>query len=146
MSSAYLYRQEPWFEGFQVSAAVQHFWTPALCTSVFGGYVRLGFDANATAAFCTGLATNPPGEGEIGSSPLAVCDPSFTLWQLGTRTIWSPVRNLDIGIEVLYSRFDQNMVGAWNLGPNGARAAGLYAAADQEIWSGLIRFQRNFWP
>jgi Porin subfamily len=138
-------------EGFQISAAIQHYWTPSLRTSVFGGYLELDFGtngvANSTATlFCTGLATNPPGGGQVGTSPLAVCDPSFALWQIGARTIWSPVPNLDIGVEVLYSRLDQNMVGAWNLGSNGARSAGLYEARDLDTWSGLIRFQRNFWP
>jgi hypothetical protein len=142
-------------EGFQINAAIQHFWTPMLRTSVFGGYVELDFGTNGVAnspatLFCTGLATpgavGAVGGGGVGTSPLVVCDPTFALWQIGTRTIWSPVRNLDIGVEVLYSRLDQNMVGAWNLGASGARAAGLYEARDQDTWSGLIRFQRNFWP
>jgi Porin subfamily len=138
-------------EGFQVGAAIQHYWTPSLRTSVFAGYVELDFGSttdpnSATTRFCTGLATNPPTAGTVGTSPFTVCDPSFAVWGVGTRTIWSPVRNLDIGLEVMYQKFDQNMVGAWNLGPNGARAAGLYEARDQDIWSGLLRFQRNFWP
>jgi Porin subfamily len=122
---------------------------------VFAGYLELDFGTNGVAnspatLFCTGLATpgavGAVGGGGVGTSPLVVCDPTFALWQIGTRTIWSPVRNLDIGVEVLYSRLDQNMVGAWNLGASGARAAGLYEARDQDTWSGLIRFQRNFWP
>jgi hypothetical protein len=133
-------------EGFQISAAVQHYWTPMLRTSVFGGYLELNFGSNgdpssAATLFCTGLLG-----GGVNAPLPAVCDPSFALWQIGTRTVWSPVPNLDIGVEVLYSRLDQKMVGAWNLGANGGRAAGLYEARDQDTWSGLIRFQRNFWP
>jgi hypothetical protein len=134
-------------EGFQVNAAAQHFWTPALRTSVFGNYGRLDFNATGTALFCTGLSGGAaPAAGTVGTSPLAVCNPDFAVWQVGSRTIWSPVANLDIGVEVLYTRFDQNMVGAWNLGASGARAAGLYEARDQDTWSGVLRFQRNFWP
>jgi hypothetical protein len=132
-------------EGFQVAAAAQHFWTPMLRTSVFGGYLQLDFPNDARTLFCTGNMTTVIAPGTAGN-PVGVCDPSFALWQIGTRTVWSPVRNLDIGVEVLYSRLDQNMVGAWNLGSNGARSAGLYEASDQDTWSGLIRFQRNFWP
>jgi hypothetical protein len=138
--------------GFQVGAAAQHYWTPALRTSVFGGYVELDFGTNgeansAATLFCTGLSGGAaPAAGQVGTSALVVCDPSFAVWNIGTRTIWSPVRNLDIGVEVLYQRFDQNMVGSWNLGANGSRSNGLYEARDQESWSGTIRFQRNFWP
>jgi hypothetical protein len=74
------------------------------------------------------------------------CDPSFKVLQLGTRTIWSPVRNLDIGVEVLYTRLDQNMVGNWVLPASGFRPAGSYQAADQDTWGGIVRFQRNFNP
>ncbi len=99
-------------EGFQVTAAIQHYWTPMLRTSVFGGYLQLDFGSNgdpssAATLFCTGLLG-----GGVNAPLPAVCDPSFALLQIGTRTVWSPVRNLDIGVEVLYSRLDQNMVGS----------------------------------
>jgi Porin subfamily len=141
-------------EGFQIGAAVQHFWTPMLRTSVFAGYAQLDFGTNGVAnsaatLLCTAPAAGPsaipPGAAIAGAAP-GICDPSFALWQIGTRTIWSPMRNLDIGVEVLYSRLDQNMVGSWILPASGARSAGLYEARDQDTWSGLIRFQCNFWP
>jgi hypothetical protein len=134
-------------EGFQVNAAFQHFWTPQLRSSIFGGIASLRFPGAATTKFCGGLSGGAaPGAGLVGTSPLTTCNPNFSVVQVGTRTIWSPVANLDIGVEVLYSRLDQNMVGNWNLGANGSRAAGLYTARDQDTWSGVLRFQRNFWP
>ncbi|HET9902535.1 MAG TPA: porin, partial [Xanthobacteraceae bacterium] len=77
--------------------------------------------------------------------PLVVCNPDFAVWQIGTRTVWSPVRNLDIGLEILYTRLEQNHVGTWLTG-QGTRPGGEYTARDQDTWSGTIRFQRNFWP
>ncbi len=161
-------------EGWQITAAFQHYWTPALRTSVFGGYVRFDFPGDhrylagvvntlpvglgptltpgvgtgARGAFCTGNGMDRAPVGSTGFVPFSVdgCDPSVAIWQVGTRTVWSPVRNLDIGVEVLYSRLDQNMNGAWLLPNTGARVAGFYEAADADVWSGTIRFQRNFWP
>jgi hypothetical protein len=147
-------------EGWSINAAIEHYWTPALRTSVFGHYTSLSFPGDsgfvggvatgtasgAKGAFCTGVGF---GAGTIPGTTVAVggtCDPSFKVLQLGTRTIWSPVRNLDIGVEVLYTRLDQNMVGNWQLPASGFRPAGGYAAADQDTWGGIIRFQRNFWP
>jgi Porin subfamily len=132
-------------DGFQVVAAVQHYWTPALRTSVFGGYSQLNFDAAATASFCAGVFF--PGAGATAvAGPGFVCNPDLAVIQVGSRTIWSPVANLDIGVEVLYSRLDQNFAGPWLLAAQGSRAAGLYEAKDQDTWSGVVRFQRNFWP
>lgn len=132
-------------EGWQFNAAAQHFWTPSLRTSVFGGISSLNFPGAATALFCTGNTTGATAILRIEGKP-AGCNPNFNVIQVGTRTIWSPVANLDIGVEVLYSRLDQNFVGNWLTTPGGGRPAGLYTARDQDTWSGMLRFQRNFWP
>ncbi|MBN8958838.1 MAG: porin [Rhizobiales bacterium] len=134
-------------EGFQFNAAFQHYWTPALRTSVFGGYSELSFPGTTTTgtrgAFCTGtfaaiFVSNPAAN--------AGCNPDFSVTQVGTRTIWSPVKNLDIGVEVLYTRLDQNFDGTFIAAPGGGRAPSTFNAKDQDTWSGTLRFQRNFWP
>jgi hypothetical protein len=127
-------------EGYQINAAMQHFWTPNLRTSVFGGVSAMNFDATGTTLYCASVSPTPP----AGAG--ATCNPDFKVWQVGTRTIWSPVRNLDIGVEVLYTRLDQNHVGEWTLPAAGTRIAGSYTAKDQDSWSGVLRFQRAFWP
>jgi hypothetical protein len=130
-------------DSYQVHAAFQHFWIPTLRTSVFGGVAGVNYDADATIAFCTGLAG---GTGTVLVSPALACNPDFRVYQVGTRTIWNPVANLDIGVEVLYTHLDQRHGGFWNLAANGSRQAGAYEARDQGTWSGALRFQRNFWP
>ena len=135
-------------EGWSILAAVQHYWTPSLRTSVFGHWTELRFPGDARTKFCTGAAL-----GVVGASASIApinCNPDFNILQIGTRTIWSPVRNLDIGVEVLYTRLDQKFTNiggpGWTLGNNGSRPGGSYEASDQDVWSGTIRFQRNFWP
>ncbi|MBN8920296.1 MAG: porin, partial [Rhizobiales bacterium] len=87
-------------EGWSVNAAVEHYWTPALRTSLFGHYTVLDFPgaagnlASARGAFCAGALT-----GSVAALPGANCDPSFSVMQIGLRTIWQPVRNLDLGVE-----------------------------------------------
>jgi hypothetical protein len=131
-------------EGWSILAAIQHYWTPSLRTSVFGHYTSLNFGANATAKFCGGFIPGVAANMVVGLP--AGCNPDFDIMQVGTRTVWSPVRNLDIGVEVLYTKIDQSFVGTWNLPAQGGRQAGLYTAADHDVWSGTVRFQRNFWP
>ena len=138
-------------EGFQANGAIQHFWTPSVRTSLFGGVVALNFDQQARQLFCTGAAGTAiapganPGAGPRGTFG-AGCNPSFAIYQVGTRTIWSPVKDLDIGVEVLYTSYDQKFVGDWNLAAAGSRPGGLYRASDNDTLSGLLRFQRNFVP
>ncbi|MBN8955178.1 MAG: porin [Rhizobiales bacterium] len=143
-------------EGFQFNAAFQHYWTPALRTSVFGGYSELhfpgthvaapglgapGVGTGARGAFCTGTFS-----AIFAANNVNGCNPDFSIVQVGTRTVWSPVRNLDIGVEVLYTRLDQNFDGTFAVSPGGGRAASTFNAKDQDTWSGVLRFQRNFWP
>jgi hypothetical protein len=145
-------------EGWDINVAAEHYWTPALRTSLFGHYTVLNFPGNsgftngvangaasgAKGAFCNGASVGAiPGTAGVAGT---VCDPGFNTFQIGVRTIWSPVRDLDIGVELLYTRLDQNMVGNWVLPASGSRPAGSYVAGDQDTFGGELRFQRNFWP
>jgi hypothetical protein len=142
-----------------IAAALQHYWTPALRTSVFGAYTATDYNANATAIMCSSPVG--PFRTFLGAAPnfatgaVLGCNPDFNVWGIGTRTIWNPVPNLDIGVEVVYTKLEQkheqpNAAAGrgvlLNFGGSGGRAAGLYTPADQDVWSGILRWQRNFWP
>jgi hypothetical protein len=49
----------------------------------------------------------------------------------------------------MYTQIQQNMNPAltiFSFGGGGDRAAGFYSPANEGVWSGLVRVQRNFWP
>ncbi|MGC1467184.1 MAG: porin, partial [Pseudolabrys sp.] len=75
----------------------------------------------------------------------AACTPDWSAWQIGSRTIWNPVENLDVGVEVMYSRIQTAFAGATTAVAAGAQGAGV-AVDDENVWSGIFRVQRNFWP
>jgi hypothetical protein len=138
--------------GWAVQAGIQHYWTPSLRTSLWGGYMEIDYGATATALICAS-GTLPMGAAVAGVFPTGTgtvtCNPDFQLWQVGSRTIWNPVANLDVGVEILYTKLETE----WGAGTvalpafaAGARPAGLYTLDDQGVWSAMIRFQRNFWP
>ena len=75
----------------------------------------------------------------------------WNAWQVGSRTIWNPVTNLDIGLEVMYTKVETAF--------GGARLSLLallvgyeqrdplpHRIQDNDVWSGILRIQRNFWP
>jgi len=136
-----------------IAASLQHYWTPALRTSVFGAYTATDYSGNASAIFCS--SPNSPFRTVAGAAPnfatgpIIGCNPDFNVFGVGTRTIWNPVPNLDIGVEVVYTKIEQKMdpnTVRVNFGGAGGRAAGLYTPSDSEVWSGILRVQRNFWP
>jgi hypothetical protein len=73
------------------------------------------------------------------------CDPSFSFWQAGTRTQWNPVEQLDIGLELLYTRLNTAYAGPAQVDPVAPQGT-VFEIADQDVWSVLFRFQRNFFP
>ena len=60
------------------------------------------------------------------------------MYQIGSRTVWTPVENLDLSVDVIYSR----LKGAFG----GTIAGGTNVYGDKGFWAGIVRAQRNFWP
>jgi hypothetical protein len=126
--------------GWSFYAGIEHYWMPNFRTSLHGGYVAIDYNTRASNAICAAGGIS----GAVGVT--AVCDPDYSLWQIGSRTIWNPVPNLDIGLEVMYSRLNTAFAGTAILPTNSPRPGGLYTLEDQDVWSAIVRVQRNFWP
>ena len=75
------------------------------------------------------------------------CSPDYSFWEAYTRTQWNPVPQLDIGMEVLYQHNNTAFKGPATLAANGSRPAVLNGVIDdQNVWSAMFRWQRNFYP
>jgi hypothetical protein len=137
---------------WDVAVAVEHYWTPAIRTSLYGQYTSWQPGSTGNLIMCSSPQAPVRTLGNAaptGAAALAGCDFSFNLWAVGSRTVWNPVKNLDIGVEVMYTELDQKMDPTrilMNSGGGGGRAAGLYAPANEGVLQGLLRVQRNFWP
>jgi hypothetical protein len=142
-----------------VSAAYEHVWTPAIRTSLYGNITGVDFDGTSKFILCNsprspirpigGTGATNLGVG-FGVPTLAGCNPNFDIWQVGSRTIWNPVANLDIGLDVVYAQidnhYDPNLIRI-NFPGLGGRQAGLYAPASHEsVIGAMFRIQRNFYP
>jgi hypothetical protein len=136
-----------------IGAAIEHYWTPSVRSDLYGIYTSVEYNNTAAAIYCSSpvnsVRTAAGATPNFATGPVIGCDPDFKVYGIGLRTIWNPVKQLDIGVEVQYSKLEQSMNAAtvlWNFGGAGGRPSGLYVPADQDIWSGGIRIQRNFWP
>jgi hypothetical protein len=136
-----------------INAALQHYWTPTLRTSIFGSYQEVDYNSTATQYFA-GAGTVGPCRtlaGGVGTvlAPLAGCNPDFRVYGAGIRTIWNPAPQFDLGVEVVWAKvetkFDPTLVRLTFAGAGG-RAPGLYTPSSEDIWSAIFRMQRNFWP
>jgi hypothetical protein len=110
-------------EAWSVVAGFQHVWNPKWKTSLYGTYGEVNFSAAANAILLAGR------------------DASWSMWQAGSRTVWTVVPNLDLSVDVMYNSIDTGFGGA-PTGTTGAPAV----AGDVDWWQGMFRVQRNFYP
>ena len=125
--------------GWDIYGGVEHYWTPSLRTSVWGTYSQVHMGGGLNTLLNAASAANTGGGQGL--------DFSFNIWAVGTRSVWQPVKNLDLGFEVLYGKIEPKASGGlYTFAGSGGRPGGTYTVGDIGIWSGMIRVQRNFWP
>src|ERR1700742_1176824 len=124
--------------------AYNHNWDPFWSSSLFAGVVSLNYGNTAKNLWCHtySLAATPAGN----INNITNCDPGFTLWQVGTVTRWTPVKNLTFSGEVMYSELDTNMRGSVFGSQTSAfpTSVGTYTFKNQGTVEAEFRVQRNF--
>ena len=136
---------------WDISAAVEHRWVPAVRSSLFGQYTAWNPGTDGNTIMCSSPQApvrTVAGAAATGAGVLPGCNFAFDVWSVGSRTVWNPVSNLDLGFEVKYSRintsFDPNLIRFAFTGAGGAPGPVLYTPANESIWSGLLRVQYHF--
>jgi hypothetical protein len=127
------------------TVAFEHYWTPSLRTSWVAGYMSVKYSDNAKALWgaggCAAASTL------AGLTNVTNCNPDWSAYRLSSRTMWNPVANLDVGLEIAYSKVNTAFAGTGRLAANTQGIAqGNYAIEDQDVWTATFRVQRNFWP
>jgi hypothetical protein len=125
-------------KGWSVTAGFEHRWNPQWKTSIYGSYGEFNYSSAASAV----IAANTVGTSGAGFVT-GGNDADWSMWQIGSRTVWNPVANLDLSVDFLYTRintaFDGDVFDPSTAAPN-------YTFRDQGIFSAMFRAQRNFWP
>ena len=87
-----------------------HYWTPTIRSGLFGGFEHISYDGGirAAAGFAAGAACPAClGTVAINGAPYNPYSPYYvggTQYNVGANAIWSPVKDLDIGVDVFYYR------------------------------------------
>jgi hypothetical protein len=115
--------------GWSVIGGYEHHWNPNWKTSLWGQYGKISYDAASSAVLGANVA------GGNGSA-------NWNMWAIGSRTVWTPVENLDLSVEVMYNQLNTGFGG----GTISAGAGPAVPIVNQSWVSGIFRVQRNFWP
>jgi hypothetical protein len=128
---------------WSAQGAYEHRWNPQWRTSIHGGVVGVQYDGTATAAIC---ANNGRGTffAFTGVTNISNCSPNFSISGVGSRTLWNPVPDLDVGFDVVWWHLNTAFAGTATLGANGAKPSGSYTISNQNALATMVRIQRNF--
>jgi hypothetical protein len=144
--------------GWGFRGAFNHNWDPYWSSSLFGGIAGLSYNATAKTLYCNTYVSNPgiairgtanvtnggATAGTFGAG--SICDPGFTISEIGMVTRWTPVKNLTFSAEVLYAHLKTNMSGTITKAPSSALplADTTYTFGNNGTTSLNLRVQRNF--
>nr|WP_322098527.1 porin [Methylobacterium planeticum] len=128
---------------FTVVGSFLHYWSPEWRSAVFGSYgeVRYGKSGRAALSVSNGaVAGNVPASFLTSPSGYALSPILRDLNQIvaGASLIWSPVKDLDIGAEGLYSRVSLNQ----GRTPDATRPG--VNVNSQDVYQVRARVQRDF--
>jgi hypothetical protein len=132
---------------WSVMASYEHFWTPNFRTSLYGSYVEIQHNANATALICD---TTPAGATFPWGG--AGCNPDWSTWNVGSRTQWDIIRGLYVGVDVIYLRLNTaqpstpGTVVLTQAQAGGAKPGATYFVEDQDAWTVTWRIHRDIVP
>jgi hypothetical protein len=141
-----------------VDAAFEHYWNPAWRTSVFGSYSKISYgsagDALLMAAFSGGAsrlgaqaASTAAISAVTAGSLNATGSFDMSIAQVGTKTSWTPVQNLTLSAEFIYSRLGQSLNGTYTTvtaGPTNVTAGQTYNLGSQNAYNGALQILRSF--
>jgi len=125
---------------YGIAGGVNHNWTPAWQTNIFGSWMR--FDAAAGAQFAVPANAATIAAGTAGTVTGLV---DFNEYRVGTNTIWTPVTGLQLGVELLYTRVDpRGRVAVPLTNAVGALTGFFKPTGSEDFWESRLRIQRDF--
>src|SRR5215207_6023149 len=99
-------------KSWSVVGALQHYWTPQLRQAVFGSYSKVDYDSILRTPFGPAgvlpiaTANGVTNFGNLVNQALNPTLRDYNVAVVGSHTTWSPVKDLDIGVETVYQRIE----------------------------------------
>ena len=147
-------------QSFSVVASLLHYWNPTLRSALFGSYGEVAFAPGARAAQASYSGLGIAGITNVGAFGSSYYNLNQILrdtyaFNVGGSLIWSPVKDLDIGVEGVYQNYgvQSGRVIDANRSPgvtsqtllNAAVAAGtLRTVTNADVFQVRARVQRDF--
>ncbi|CAN5391023.1 porin [soil metagenome] len=130
---------------WDVTAFYEHYWNPAWRTSLYANYTEISYGAAGNAALIASLSAGGSSTG-TGFITATGGDMKFATYQVGTRTAWTPVKDLTIAAEFVYSHMNMGLSGTFTntSAVSGSPAGRVFTLGDQNVYNGAVQISRSF--
>ena len=109
-------------KSWNIAALLEHYWTPQYRSNLWATYGQLDAPTGTKARAWNGTT----GFGDA------------TVWNVGTNFAWLPTRSMEIGVELIYSRVNQDVRSSIVAGNST-----VFSKSDSNV-TGRLRVERNF--
>lgn len=120
-----------------------HNWNPYWSSTIYGAWAAVRYNNTAKGYVCGAFVATL-----ALSTGVAGCNPDFNYAVVGTKTTWTPVKNLAFTAELAYTMLDQKYASGSTVTlpsqSSVAKPAAVYELKDQNSLTLLLRAQRNF--
>jgi len=138
-----------------LNVAYDHLWTKSLRTSLYGSYMAVRYDAQASASICliqnsTGATSlnSPFGKNAGTLTGITNCDNNWAVWFIGSRTQYNFTPFFYVGAEVTYGylKTAEGGVAAYTAAAGTQKPSGIYSITDQHNTAFRVRLHRDILP
>jgi len=133
-----------------VNASYEHYWTPAVHESLFGGYYAVTYNqgtGSANSMLCV-MEGNGTGVGSTAAAGVG-CNNNWSTDFVGSRLQWDVTKSFYLGIEGIYDHMNSASVNTTGVIPGGSPLV-LGSATNIEphsnVWTVSVRMHKDFLP
>jgi hypothetical protein len=141
---------------WSAQAAYEHFWTPALRTSLVGAYTDVSYNGTANTQMCAALGAGGVSGGISAPGGTAACiansgSMDWSYFSISSRTQWNITKDFYVGLEGFYGHLNTASKGQTVLftsagGVASAQPTGTRTLDDQNVWVYRMRVHRDIVP
>ena len=133
------------------NASYEHYWTPSVHESFFGGYYAVSYGGGtggANAILC-GMEGNGAGTGGSTEVAGAGCNNNWSTSFVGSRLQWDVTKSFYLGIEGIYDHMDSATITPSGTLPTGSPLAlggATVVEPHANVWTVSVRMHKDFLP
>jgi hypothetical protein len=133
------------------NASYEHYWTPSVHESFFGGYYAVSYNQGTGSANSMLCSMEGNSNGVVGAGAIAGagCNNNWSTSFVGSRLQWDVTKSFYLGVEGIYDHMDSATITPSGTLPTGSPLAlggATVVEPHANVWTVSVRMHKDFLP